>query len=210
MTQLYLIRHAEYTYSPEKEYDRGLTASGIKQAERLRDRLALGEIQADVLIASTAPRARQTAEIIAPALNLPLQQEADLQEWSNIEGTSMTGQEFLAQMRDTPYDQRPFYALPNSESWAQFSYRAALALNRLVEQHQGQKIVLVCHGGIIETAFLLFFGFSPWQPSPVMMLLNSGYTSITLWHKIKGFSYPQWMLQYYNDTSHLRQDFQQL
>src|SRR5262249_22253167 len=75
MTNLYLIRHADYTFGLEdgKYRDLGLTPLGVKQAELLRDRLATtGEIKADVLIASTMPRARQTAEILAPALGLPV------------------------------------------------------------------------------------------------------------------------------------------
>ena len=63
MTQLYLIRHA--SGGP-------LSELGVRQAERLRDRLAAtGEIRADVLISSTLLRASQTAELVAPALGLP-------------------------------------------------------------------------------------------------------------------------------------------
>jgi len=77
VTHLYLIRHAEAVSNVEPiiagmRGDTGLTAHGVAQAERLRDRLAAGEIAADVLIASTLPRAQQTAEIIAPALGLPI------------------------------------------------------------------------------------------------------------------------------------------
>ena len=82
MTQLYLIRHAE-AMAAVKDFvgDGGLTPLGILQAERLRDRLtASKEIEADVFIASTFPRARQTAEIIAPALGVPLAIDDSIQE----------------------------------------------------------------------------------------------------------------------------------
>jgi len=65
VTQLYLIRHGQAFCNVENliagmESDVGLTPVGVAQAERLRDRLsATGEIAADVLIASTLPRARQ-------------------------------------------------------------------------------------------------------------------------------------------------------
>ena len=73
MTHLYLIRHGESVANVQPivagmRGDVGLTERGVAQADRLRERLAQGEIAADVLIASTLPRARQTAEIIAPAL----------------------------------------------------------------------------------------------------------------------------------------------
>src|SRR5574340_79721 len=83
MTELYLIRHGDYQIGLEdgKYVDQGLTPLGVAQAERLRDRLAAtGEIAPDVLIASTLPRARQTAQIISPALGLPIIFDDEVQE----------------------------------------------------------------------------------------------------------------------------------
>jgi probable phosphoglycerate mutase len=64
MTHLYLIRHVQSVLAHDlhirdvRVEDR-LTAKGVKQAERLRDRLAAtGEIKADALLASTPPRWR--------------------------------------------------------------------------------------------------------------------------------------------------------
>src|SRR3979490_597843 len=74
MTHLYLIRHGQAMSAARNTLgNTGLSPLGRTQAERLRDRLAAtGEIAADVLISSTLARARQTAEIIAPALGLPI------------------------------------------------------------------------------------------------------------------------------------------
>src|SRR5450759_1486061 len=82
MTQLYLIRHGE-AMGAIKGFvgDGGLSSLGVQQAEQLRDRLlATKEIAADVLIASTLPRAQQTAQIIAPALGVPVQSADAIQE----------------------------------------------------------------------------------------------------------------------------------
>ena len=89
-TNLYLIRHGEAVSNVEPiiggmRGDVGLTALGIAQAERLRDRLAAThEIPADVLIASNLPRARQTAEIIQPALGVPVCLDESVQEMRQI------------------------------------------------------------------------------------------------------------------------------
>src|SRR4051794_29958771 len=86
MTDLYIIRHGEGDYQvrkivPGPKGDKGLSDLGRQQARRLHDRLAAtSEIKADVLIASSLPRARETAEIIAPALGLPVLLDDDLQE----------------------------------------------------------------------------------------------------------------------------------
>jgi len=77
-TRLFLIRHGQAVSNVEPMIagirgDAGLTPLGVMQAERLRDRLAAsGEIKADVFLASSLPRARQTAQIIAPAPVQPL------------------------------------------------------------------------------------------------------------------------------------------
>ncbi len=86
VTNLYLIRHGEALVNVNHivggmRGDTGLTQLGVLQAERLRDRLAATrEIPADVLIASTYRRAQQTAEIVAPALGLPVTLDDEVQE----------------------------------------------------------------------------------------------------------------------------------
>ena len=84
-THLYLVRHGQAIVNVEPivggmRGDTGLSPLGVQQAQALCDRLQRGEIQADALLASTLPRARQTAEIIAPALNLPIIFDDELHE----------------------------------------------------------------------------------------------------------------------------------
>src|SRR5215471_866498 len=98
MTHLYLIRHAEAIAAIENTIgDTGLTSLGITQAEHLRDRLAATrEITADVLIASTFLRAKQTAEIIAPAFGLPIIWDDEVQELRPGEAANMQVEEAWA------------------------------------------------------------------------------------------------------------------
>ena len=87
MTHLFLIRHGQHIGAVQDNIgDTELSPLGVKQAERLRDRLsATGEIRADVLVSSTFRRAKQTAEIIAPALGLPIIFDDEVQEWRSEE-----------------------------------------------------------------------------------------------------------------------------
>ncbi len=86
MTKLCLIRHGQAVVNVKPiiggmRGDTGLTALGIEQVERLRDRLiATRELKADVVLSSSMPRARQTAEILAPAFGLPIIFDDDLHE----------------------------------------------------------------------------------------------------------------------------------
>jgi probable phosphoglycerate mutase len=110
MTHLYLILHGDFAFGLKdgRYRDQGLTPLGVRQAERLRDRLATsGEIKADVLIASPLPRARQMAEILAPALGLPVVLDAEVEEWRNEDG-SLSNEVFLERVMATPSEQMPF------------------------------------------------------------------------------------------------------
>ena len=204
MTHLYLIRHGDYhDVDNGVSYDGPLTSRGVAQVERLRDRLAAtGEIAADVLLASTLQRARQSAAILAPALGLPVIEDADLEEWRNEDGT-LGPEEFFALVRQTPAEQQPFLELrPGMETRAAFHLRAVAALNRIASAHAGKRVAVVCHGGVIEASFILFFGLSPFRfPDVYLPVAN---TSITHWYLDQPEDLPRrWSLERYNDAAHL-------
>lgn len=209
MTHLYLIRHGEAVCNVDQDAptagmkgDLGLTARGKLQAERLRDRLAAtGEITADVFIASTLPRARQTAEILAPAIGLPINWDDEVQELrvGNIDGVPWR------KIADTVPDFRkePFRPLSSGgENWPQFVLRVATALERISSEHEGKTIVVVCHGGVIDSSFAIFSGLS----SVVFPSLDLGTrnTSITHWERHGDHGTPRWRLRKYNDDLHVR------
>ena len=206
MTNLYLIRHGEALGAVHNIIgDTRLSPLGVTQAEHLRDRLAAtGEIAADVLISSTFIRARQTAEIIAPALGLPIVFDDEVQELRDGAAGGMPIDEYKAKFGEINFRETPFRrATPNSESWGEFAFRAAMALDRITRQHEGKTIVVVCHGGIIGVSFLYFFGMSTIQLPPVG--LDTYNTSITHWSRRSYNNRPaRWWLVRYNDDMHLR------
>lgn len=210
MTQLYLIRHGEAVTNVDGSVagiqgDKGLTERGRAQAARLRDRLAAtGEIQADVLIASTLERARQTAQIIAPALGLSIIEDDDVQEMRVGEADGMTHEEFIAAHGKPDFRRTPFKPLsPGGENWPHFVVRVATALDRIVREHHGKTIAVVCHGGVIDATFSIFFGMgSLAQPQSELFTRN---TSITQWElREREGEPPRWRLVKYNDDVHTR------
>ncbi|WIG57810.1 MAG: hypothetical protein OJF49_000555 [Ktedonobacterales bacterium] len=210
MTRLYLIRHGQafcnvppYGLVAGMNGDLGLTPHGVLQAERLRDRLAAtGEIAPDVLIASTLPRARQTAEIIAPALGLPIIPDDEVQEMrvGDLDGQPWNDvKDYFPDFRKEPY--RPFG--PGGENYGQFVLRVAGALDRILAEHDGKTITIVCHGGVIDASFAVFFGMNTLTPGATGLYTRN--TSITVWEKreVEGFSV-RWRLSQYNDDLHVR------
>ena len=209
MTHLYLIRHGQAISAVENTVgNTSLSPLGIKQAECLRDRLAAtGEIAADILIASTLLRAKQTAEIVAPALGLPIIFDDEVQEWRDGVPTGsrkISVEEYKERYDSVPHDQKPFIqVLPSSETWVQFMLRAATALKRITYEHEGKTIVIVCHAGIVDCSFLPFFGMSTLQFPQAYF--NTHNTSITHWYKSPFEDLPSaWVLERYNDVMHLR------
>ena len=209
VTQLYLIRHGEAVSNVQPivggmRGDIGLTPRGVAQAERLRDRLAsTGEIAADVLISSTLPRARETAEIIAPALGLPILWDDDVQEMRPGVADGMSLDEFREKFGIPSTTREPFRPLaPGGENWGQFMLRVATALDRIARQHRDKSVVIVCHGGVIEGSFVYFFGLNSLAGLPVRF--NTHNTSITHWtHVSPGDPSAPWRLMRYNDDAHL-------
>lgn len=207
MTHLYLIRHGQAISATQNVVgNTRLSPLGIIQAERLRDRLsATHEIQADVLISSTMLRAKHTAEIIAPAFNLPIIFDEEFEEWRDGDAEGMPEEEYLALFRAIPLEQRALRrVIPTAESWAEFHLRIATAINRIVREYEGKTIVIVCHGGVIEGTFLAFFGINTLSFARAFFG-HTRNTSITHWREMhmEGFP-PMWSLDYYNDFMHIR------
>ena len=206
MTNLYLIRHGEALGAVRDMIgDTALSPLGVTQAEHLRDRLAAtGEIAADVLIASTFVRARQTAEIIAPALGLPVVFDDEVQEFRDGAAEGMRLDEYRAKFGEINPRETPFRPVaPDGESWGHFAFRVAMALDRITRQYEGKTIVIVCHGGVIGVSFLYFFDMSTINLPPVG--LDTYNTSITHWSKRSSNNRAaRWWLVRYNDDMHLR------
>ncbi len=202
MTDLYLIRHSDSIFDLEdgKYCDLGLSTEGVKQAERLRDRLVrTGEIRPYVLIASTMRRAHETATILAPVLDQPIILDEDVEEWRNEDG-SLSPEEFITRWQQVPETQRPFFRwVPGCENWLEFSVRVQLALNRILQEYEGKTIIIICHANVIEASFVYFFGHfgATIQRAPI----DAEHTSITHW--IKRTDEQVWFLERYNDYYHL-------
>ncbi len=214
MTHLYIIRHGQAQAAVEGRIagikgDTGLSELGIEQATRLRERLlATQEIKADVFIASNIPRARQTAEIIAPALGLPLLLDEEVQELRPGEADGLDGQEYQKRYTQNWHDTSAFANIsPGGESWPEFLLRASRALERITTEHAGKTIVLVCHGGVVHSSFLYFFGSSI-LVTPAIVELQTKNTAITHWQRGNFYrkepNLLQWKLICHNDDFHLR------
>jgi broad specificity phosphatase PhoE len=139
MTTLLLVRHGETDWNAEGRLqghtDRPLNPNGREQAKALADRLAGDGVAA--VYASDLTRARETAEIVGERLGLTVVIDPDLREknWGSWEG--LTGAE----------RERVEFVGESTEEHAERSLRA---VQRIVERHPADRVVVVTHGGSLR------------------------------------------------------------
>jgi probable phosphoglycerate mutase len=209
VTRLVLIRHGESRVAVDRivggmRGDRGLTPLGVTQSSLLRDRLLASQEfgPVDVLISSVLPRAVETAEIIAPAFGFSpshVVKDSDLHELSPGEADGLTWDEFEKVFGDPGMRQNPYARIaPGGESIAEFQLRVGRAFAQVAADHDGQTVVIACHGGVIDTSMVLFLGLPRFG---TLAEFHTANTSITEWWR-DGTDGP-WRLVRYNDSAHL-------
>lgn len=149
MTRLLVVRHAESTWNAERRWqgraDPPLSEVGRRQAVAARTGAAGEGVQA--VWASPLRRARQTAEILAEALAVPLATHDGLVERDAGPWTGLTRAEI-----DTRWPghldagRRP----PGYESDASVVARAHTALEVVRAEAQGGTVLVITHGGLIR------------------------------------------------------------
>lgn len=206
-TDLYLIRHGEAVANVEPiiggmRGDVGLTDRGREQARLLEERLRAERLEADQLYVSTLPRALETGEYVARALELPVQRAEDLHELRPGEADGLSVDEWRSRYgSDGSALTDPFQPFsPGGESWAGFLVRAGNALAGIVARHEDETVVAVCHGGVLEASFYLAFGLGATGNHVVFAPLN---TSITHWRHRHDDGRSVWTLVTFNDAGHL-------
>ena len=97
---LYLVRHAQSAEKQvnQNDFGRELTSTGVKQALLVGNYLLQQQIMPDVIMTSTAERARMTASMIADALKTDIE-KISLQE-DLYEASTRTFFKFLTQLED--------------------------------------------------------------------------------------------------------------
>lgn len=188
---------------------RGLTELGIAQVEALARRLvATRELaQPTALLASTLPRAVQTAELLAPALGgLPVVRDRELCEMHPGEGDGLSWAQWVQRYGEFDLEAEPHRPLaPGGESWVDFEERVLRVLSRVVRDHAGGEVVVACHGGIIGGSLALLLGLPGQGPRRAVGEVRN--SSITEWNVLVGpGSALRWSLVRFNDAAHLDPD----
>jgi len=154
---LILVRHAEpQRIAPGRGVpaDPGLTDLGHDQAARLADWLAPERV--DAVLSSPMRRAQETATPIAVAHGLDIEIVPGLIEYD-------ANSDHYIPMEEMKASDDPRLKAMIEGRWEEFGadgveafrLRVAQTLDEIIAAHPGERVVAVCHGGIINVASAL-------------------------------------------------------
>lgn len=202
-TTFFLIRHGETEWNRAGRWqglaDVPLSAEGRAQADALADRLLHEHVTVDQVYSSDLIRAWNTAQIVAQRLYmsvqpLPALREIDVGAWSGL-----TRAEIVARFPGAFSTQ---HSAPDGEQQAAFWQRITGAVLHLAEQHAGERLMLVTHGGVIRALLGRIYAWRGEEATHVPPITN---TSIT---EVQCFA-GQWHMERISDGAHLGSELAQ-
>ena len=146
-----LLRHGETELGGglRGSLDDALTPVGWEQMRAA----VQGQGPWDRIVSSPLQRCALFAQELAGQLALPVTFDKDLQElhFGEWEGQSaaalmQTDEQALGQFWADPYSFTP----PQGEPVLEFSQRVLAAVTRLQQAHAGERVLVVCHGGVMK------------------------------------------------------------
>lgn len=203
-TFIYFVRHGETILTPMRKFsgtgelDPELMQEGLDQAQLVADEVV--KLGAEVLIASPLKRTRQTAEAIARTTGLEIIFDED---WYELSFGTWDGKSLEEVRQESPDEFQAWldstsYAPEGGESYDEASIRIEAALEKLVAQYPGKRVVVVSHNGVIKTAAKLAIG-GPSESVFHMDATPCSISSISIWPS-DGLR----ALRSFNERGHLR------
>lgn len=142
MTKIYFVRHAEPMHSWEEDRTRPLTEEGVKDTKAVTD--FFREIKVDHFYSSPYNRSVETISGSAKEKRLPIRTDARFRE--RVNGPEVNNKEmFLKRWADFDYH------VEGGESLRMVQSRNMEALREILQNHEGETIVIGTHGTALST-----------------------------------------------------------
>lgn len=148
MQKLYLVRHGQTLFNIQHKIqgfcDSPLTTIGIEQAKIARAHLDKLGIQFDEAYSSTSERASDTLELLT---DIPYQRVKELREWNfgSYEGEG--------EHMNPPLPYNDFFVQFGGESQKELTQRITRAIETIMQNSQGENILVVSHGAAIANFY---------------------------------------------------------
>jgi probable phosphoglycerate mutase len=200
LTHFVVVRHGETHWNLEARIqghgDSALTERGLAQAGAIARRLA-GEAF-DVLVSSDLGRAMQTAQAVGATLDRKIVADARFRERNFGTCEGITYPELHERFPDAfgrhLQDNNPDFRIPGAETRREFYARIAGAFEALAGEHPGERVLVVCHGGVLAALFRHIHGI-PAAELKSVEIPNAAYNCVV--REASG-----WRIEAWADTAH--------
>lgn len=194
--ELVFARHA---IPVRREVDHGvadpeLSMAGQEQARRLADYLAAETI--DAIYCSPLRRARETAAPVAEAFSLPVHVLEGVAEYDRTSNAYVPVEELKASNDPRWLEIRDGVWTSAEETEQEFVQRVVAASEEVVARHSGQRVLVVCHGGVINAYLAHVLGLGARRG-----FFYPNYTSV---HRVAAARSGERSIVTVNETPHLR------
>jgi len=165
---IYLTRHGETAWNLEKRLqgwgDSPLTPAGIRNAENLKERIE--KLDIDIIYTSTSKRAAVTAEILRGEKNIPIVHKDGLKEmgfgkWEGLKWDEIENSERYSKQLYNLYNHPEKYVPFEGETLDEFSRRTRSAIEEILSDSNGKKVLIITHGITMKMIMSIFKGISP-------------------------------------------------
>jgi len=179
ITTIDLLRHGEVE---GREVYRGVTDDPLTDAgwQQMVSSLA-GKEGWDIVISSPLQCCSEFAELISVEDDIDLEMNKSLKEidyglWDGLPLSEIlkTDAELLQAWSQSPTTISP----PDGEDYHQFQGRVLAAFKKLIDENQGQNILLVTHTGVIRVILMYILG----MPNEKLFSLQVAYGSLSKIH----------------------------
>lgn len=205
VTELIFVRHGEQFVPDPRSgpvgdtFDPPLSDRGRQQAEAVAARLSVDRV--DAVYASPLRRALDTGAAIARHHRLDPIVINDLREVEIFRdippeksAAEFLGKALLLGVRERMLRERKWDVYPYSESSFEFRKRTVNAVEAIIAENEGRRVVVACHGGVINAYIGHIIG------SLYDMFFRPAHASISIVYAGQGIR----ALQSLNDVHHLR------
>lgn len=178
--RLLLLRHGEVEEQYHRIFggriDMDLSPRGHEQARALARYLRQRPL--DAIYVSPMRRAQQTLAPLASHCARTPVFEPDFREVDFGDWTGLSWEQVHARFGVRAFDwleQLSAAAIPNAESAGPFRTRVERPLRKVLGEHAGETVAIVCHGGVIRMILSILLNL----PLPVMGSFEIDYASVT-------------------------------
>lgn len=204
MTEIWLIRHGETDWNRARRLqgwqDTPLNDHGVNQARHLAERLHHDARNGafDALYSSDLQRTLRTAEPAAARLDLRVRPEPGLRErcYGVLEGVTMDLLDIEQPEAAAAWKSRePDRVLDGGETLRQFHNRIVATIDDIAERHEGGRVLVFTHGGVLDIVWRHAHGIPLTHPRDAA-LLNAGVNRLAVENR-------KWHVMGWGDVTHI-------